>query len=369
MLVQRQLLLAKIETAYGEDPTPVPETNAILTQPASVKIMARTLERNNVKPYFGPDAPVNVGDGVQVEFVTELKGHGSAGVAPEIGPLFRACNYAETIQVAGATAWAAEAVKTVGNKVNPSTPNGYFYQCSAAGTTGVTEPTWPTTEGQTVVDGTVTWQCKLAKVDYDPHSEIASAESITIYFYYDGKLRKALGCRGTFKIAGKAGDYVRITWTFTGLYAGPADEALVSGTYNQAIPPRFLSASFAIDSYAAIIENLALDGGNVVSPRSDVSHATGIREYFISDRKFTGSIDPEDVLNSVKDFESLWAASSRVAFTGAVGTATGNKCLITGPKVAFSGLDDGDRAGQRIKQIPLVFTPNTGNDEIKFSFQ
>jgi hypothetical protein len=38
-------------------------------------------------------------------------------------------------------------------------PNGRAYKATVAGTTGTTEPVWPTTVGQTVVDGTVTWSC------------------------------------------------------------------------------------------------------------------------------------------------------------------------------------------------------------------
>lgn len=41
----------------------------------------------------------------------------------------------------------------------PTTLNGYLYKVITGGTTNATEPTWPTTVGQTVVDGTVTWLC------------------------------------------------------------------------------------------------------------------------------------------------------------------------------------------------------------------
>ena len=43
--------------------------------------------------------------------------------------------------------------------VTPVTKNGRKYICTGAGTSGGTEPTWPTTIGQTVADGTVTWTC------------------------------------------------------------------------------------------------------------------------------------------------------------------------------------------------------------------
>ena len=44
------------------------------------------------------------------------------------------------------------------------TGNGYYYECTTAGTTGATEPTWTIIVGTTVVDGSVTWTCRLATV-------------------------------------------------------------------------------------------------------------------------------------------------------------------------------------------------------------
>ncbi|AMK18694.1 DUF2163 domain-containing protein [Sphingobium sp. MI1205] len=60
--------------------------------------------------------------------------------------------------VAARGAWDAGA----GNFVRPSVFNGYHYSCSAAGTTGGSEPSWPTTLGATVSDGGATWTCVKA---------------------------------------------------------------------------------------------------------------------------------------------------------------------------------------------------------------
>ena len=43
--------------------------------------------------------------------------------------------------------------------VTPITKNGRKYICTGAGTSGGTEPAWPTTIGATVADGTATWTC------------------------------------------------------------------------------------------------------------------------------------------------------------------------------------------------------------------
>lgn len=44
-----------------------------------------------------------------------------------------------------------------GDTVLPATPNGRIYKCTTAGTTGSGEPTWPTTAGGTVTDGSAVW--------------------------------------------------------------------------------------------------------------------------------------------------------------------------------------------------------------------
>ncbi len=54
--------------------------------------------------------------------------------------------------------WAGSTAYSLGDIVEPTTPNYYYYVCTSAGNSGGTEPaTWSTTIGGTVSDGTVTW--------------------------------------------------------------------------------------------------------------------------------------------------------------------------------------------------------------------
>lgn len=61
-------------------------------------------------------------------------------------------------------AWAATTAYSLGNFRRPTTVNGFRYEVTTAGTSGGSEPTWPTTPGNTVVDGTVTWTCRAMTV-------------------------------------------------------------------------------------------------------------------------------------------------------------------------------------------------------------
>ncbi|KKN00325.1 hypothetical protein LCGC14_1138980 [marine sediment metagenome] len=56
-----------------------------------------------------------------------------------------------------ADTWTASTAYIVGDTVIPTTPNDNVYKCTTAGTSDSSEPTFPTTEGQTVNDNTVVW--------------------------------------------------------------------------------------------------------------------------------------------------------------------------------------------------------------------
>jgi hypothetical protein len=54
--------------------------------------------------------------------------------------------------------WTASVAYAINSIIAPTAPNTYYYKAIQGGTSGSTEPTFPTTVGATVTDGTVTWQ-------------------------------------------------------------------------------------------------------------------------------------------------------------------------------------------------------------------
>jgi len=57
-------------------------------------------------------------------------------------------------------AWTASAARTYPYRTRPTVANGYTYKLVVPGTTGATQPTWPTNEGDLVADGSVVWVCQ-----------------------------------------------------------------------------------------------------------------------------------------------------------------------------------------------------------------
>lgn len=57
-----------------------------------------------------------------------------------------------------ATFWRPNMGYAAGTRMQPSVENGHAYAAQTDGVSGNTEPNWPTTEGGTVVDGTITWK-------------------------------------------------------------------------------------------------------------------------------------------------------------------------------------------------------------------
>lgn len=104
-------------------------------------------------------------------------------------------------QLTTAPKWAVGTIYNVGYVVQANAvpnPNAYFV-CTTAGTSGSTEPSWPTTAGSTVTDGTVVWTYSPTTVN--PNTTLT----------WNGSL-------GSATVANQNYDLIRAS-SFTGLYS------------------------------------------------------------------------------------------------------------------------------------------------------
>jgi len=86
-------------------------------------------------------------------------------------------------------AWVASTAYSLGDYVLPTTPNGYYYKCTTAGTSDSSEPTWPATIGDTVNDNTAVWTCEaVTSTIPSQHEDLivigAAAFALTEYAAY-----------------------------------------------------------------------------------------------------------------------------------------------------------------------------------------
>ena len=66
--------------------------------------------------------------------------------------------------------WAGLTAYILTNRVVPVIPDGQCYECTTAGTSGETEPSWNSTPENTTQDGTVVWICKDIPAGSNPLS-------------------------------------------------------------------------------------------------------------------------------------------------------------------------------------------------------
>jgi hypothetical protein len=69
------------------------------------------------------------------------------------------------ISCGSSTTWSTGVTHNLLDMVVPTTSNGHYYECRTAGTSGTTQPAWPTGYHLTVTDGTVQWTESRAFID------------------------------------------------------------------------------------------------------------------------------------------------------------------------------------------------------------
>lgn len=308
MLKQRAVLLAKIESTYGVDPTPTAAANTILTMDTKIKENHEAIQRDLELISISPRQSVLGQQFVEVSFKTEIIGSGSLGVAPRLGALLKACAMAETVSV-----------------------------------------------GSSVIYSTVT----------------SPQTGVTLWFYIDGRKHVINGGVGSWKLTGPAGKQGMLEFSFKGLYTAPTDAALVTPTYETTVdtPANCKSSSFAVNSVALIMAQLEIDLGNTIAKRDSVSASKGVAGFYITGRRPTVNIDPEAVPISTYDWRADVLTTPR-ALSMQIGQTAGNICTVSVPKFNAVDFEYADRERILVEKIKgeAVTSTATGDDELTLKF-
>lgn len=306
------VILAKIESVYATDPVPVAASNAVLVQNISFSTEGlRMNARPAVRANIGQLQSVFGGKLGRLSFEVEVKGSGTAGTAPEVGPLLKACGFGQTIATA-------------------------------------------------------------TSVTYKPVS--ASHDSITLYWFEGGRKKHILtGARGNVSIRCEAGGIAVFVFEFVGHHTAPTDATQPAPTYSSVVPKAALSMAISLGAVtSAIVRSWQVDVNNSLVMPPSVAAADGYGQIQIGQRDVAGQVVMDAELASVIDVDAQFAAGTGITFgSGTLGSVAGNRFTVTG---ATSGLywrdvQNGEQDGLVVRTLPFgIVESSSGNDEISLVF-
>jgi len=385
LLQRKRVILAKIESSYGVDPTPTGAANAIMVRNLNVTPQdADFVDRNLVRPYLGRSEQLPAAIRAMIDFEVEIAGAGTAGTAPGYGPLLRACAFSENALASALTGTAqAGGTNTITLAAAGSSAVDDFYlgmPIRITGGTGSGQSSMivdynGTTKVATVLTNWTTQPTATstysidANVAYAPIS--SNFESVTIYLNVDGVLHKMTGARGTVSVSLKAKDIPVYKFTFTGLYNTVTDTAAPTPAYTAFQTPLTVTnvntTPFALHGYAAVLSELSVDMANQVVHRTLVG---GSEAVLITDRAVQGNVTIEATTVAAKD----WWTAAKNATVGALdithGTAAGNKVRMGSARVQLTKPTYSDMDGVAMVGMGANFIPSSqGNDEFLVSVQ
>jgi hypothetical protein len=309
--ISNEVLLAKTETTVGTDSVPVVGTNSILIRNAQLSSEGlRMPDRGAIRGSIGQLQTPYGGQLKRLTFECEVKGSGTAGTAPEIAPLLRACGLGETIVA-------------------------------------------------------------VTSVTYAPIS--SAHEAVTFYFFEGGRKRHhLLGSRGNVTFRLEAGGLLIAAFDFVGHHVEPTDQTQPVPVYNSTVPRTALGMAVAINGVTAIVaKSWEWMLNNTVAQPPSIAATDGYGEIIITKRDVRGSILIESELDSVLDLDTLLSGGSRFAFaSGTLGSVAGNRVAITTPAsstyVTDSQLQEAD--GLRLRNVNLAVDDSTPNAELSVAF-
>ena len=300
------VLLAKLETSYGIDPTLTGAADALLARDISIEPMkGQDVPRDLIQSYLSGQATIPAGLHTTIEFSTELATSGVAGTAPAWGLLMRGCGCAEVIQA-------------------------------------------------------------NSSVTYSPVSE--AMESLYIKFWLGDTLHALNGVRGDATLTITAQGIPSIRWSFTGLWVAPAEVSRANPNLSAFKKPLLASAAntpiFTIDAVPLVLRNLSLKLGNKVEPRLLI----GREAILITDRAEALDVTVEHVPLTTFNPDALAVAQTRVPAlivhgveAGSTITVAASACQIKRP----GGYQNNQGVAER--SLGLSPLPDSGNDQFSLA--
>lgn len=319
---RNSVVLAKIETTYGTDPTPTGAADAILVSNLSVNpLNANNVDRDLVRAYFGASEQLVGSAYVEISMDVEFQHSGTAGTAAAWDPLLQACGF-------------------------------------SAGS-ALTTP---------------------ARVEHLLATDYSALKSVTIYYYDDGVLHKLLGARGSFSVNLNVGERPVFSFKFLGLDGGVTATTNATPTLTGFKTPLVvtdtntgavtLGATYATGALTGGTEYVAagfdFDMGNDVQFTDLLGTATlAGQSVDITNRGMSGKLRLDLTAANEVTFMAAVKANTVQSLAVVHGTTAGFKLLVFLAQVQLINPSLEDVNGRRLIGFDMRVLPSAGNDEIK----
>ena len=309
-LTRKKFLLAKIESTYGTDPSPVAGTNAIqVTNLEVTPIESDNVQAASYQGFIGNSTrgTLVANKRVSVTFEVELGGSGTAGTAPAFGPLLQAAGMSEVVVSSTSVTYA-----------------------------GVS----------------------------------SSFSSATLYCFYDGTRHKITGARGTVTFNMTAGQFQTASFQFIGIYNAPDGTAASTFTVaNQAAALEVNDTNVTTCTFHGVtstrLESIDLALNNALTYKETASS----QEVLITDRAAGGTAVIEAPVIGTTDFFAKAVDSATGASTIVIGATGGNIVTLNAPQTDITGCSYGDTNGVISLSMPYLALPTTaGDNEVSLVF-
>lgn len=316
-LIRNTAILLKTETTYNDGTTtPAGASDALLVSNLSINpLNAQNVDRDIIRPYLGGSEQLLGTRYVELGFDLELAGSGTVATAPPWAAALLSCGFAQTLTA-------------------------------------------------------------TIRADYTPIS--TAFPSATIYWYDDGVLHVARGCRGTAQVNMRVGERPVMSMRFTGIYTTPTaasnpsvtltawktpqvvtdantQDTTFGGTHNASVAPAITGGT----SYPS--QGIEIDIGNSVN----FTPLLGGETVDITQRTVTGRITLD--LTAAQEVTLIEAVEDgTLQSLGLIhGTVTNQKVMLWMPSVQLTNAQKADLNGKRLVSFDLRVLPSSGNDELR----
>ena len=233
-------------------------------------------------------------------------------------------------------------------------------------------------ENDDITDGTNT-----ADVDGTPAVDMTPSASAACL--NDGVAEIIKGAHGTIVMGGEVGKRFLMTFEFDGAYEDVQDQGnLRPTTFPLLVPPTLLSTSFTIgdeDSYpdestvfTPIVKSIELSLNNEIGMRTDMNEASGIIKANRSGRAPSCTVVFESVLEQTFNIMDKLMEAELFRFEFQVGTANGNRFIITCPGAQPIAVDPDEDGGVFLRNVRCNLTsgsqsPGQGENELVMTYE